>query len=242
MELSDQTAAEMLVRRRILEWRDECLFDAKISLTRVALDLAPLIRETLENASMVEIIGKPTSFCATRVDPIVAARLKPELTRLEKMASEKLLDISNAATYFEQADFASKADGSLWSNAIDIGSVGAPVALGAGALLAAPAMAVGTTAAFFGLVTTSAISVPVLLGVFGVASIATATGLTRGFRLKERAVNRLNDKVLTSIAASIIGEPTTEGPQSALSCYRRSIETTTSNIIQELQYDSAAVV
>ena len=139
--------------------------------------------------------------------------------------------IRRAAAHFEQASFASKAEGNLWSNALDIGSVGAPVALGAGALFAAPAMAIGTTAAFFGFVTTSAISVPVLLGILGVASIATATGLTRGFRLKDRAIDRLHEKVLASMAVSIIGEPTKEGPQSALSCYRRSIEAATANII-----------
>jgi hypothetical protein len=242
VDLSDHTAAEMLIRRRILEWRDECLFDAKISLTRVTLDLAPLIRETLEKASLVEIIGKPKSFCTERVDPLVEARLRPELARLEQMASEKLLAIRSAAAHFEQASFASRTEGNPWSNALDIGSVGAPVALGAGALLAAPAMAVGTTAAFFGFVTTSAISVPVLLGVLGVASVATATGLTRGLRLKDRAINRLHEKVLASMAASIIGEPTKEGPQSALSCYRRSIETATSNIIQDLQHDPAPSV
>jgi hypothetical protein len=240
--LSDHSAAEMLIRRRILEWRDECLFDAKISLIRLTLDLAPLVREALEKATMVELIGKPRSFCTDKVDPLVDARLRPELARLEQTASEKLLAIRSAAAHFEQAAFASKAEGSPWSNVLDIGSVGAPVVLGAGALLAAPAMAVGTTAAFFGFMTTSAISVPVLLGVIGVASIATATGLTRGFRLKDRAINRLNEKVLASMAASIIGEPTTEGPQSALSCYRRSIETATSNIIQELQHDPAASV
>ena len=86
-----------------------------------------------------------------------------------------------------------------------------PLAGGAAAAAAVPLAAVTTTTAWFGLVATTTISWPIVVGGAAVAGAGIATGLLNTSRLWDKALVRLRDKVRAFVVRALIdgkaGEP-----------------------------------
>lgn len=242
MSADSEFAGNVLSRRLILEWRDECLVEAELGLSRVVMDLTPIIKTEVEKASSYELFIGKTKFCSDKIDPLINKRLAAELKRLENLAEAQLGKLIQKTAGFEQEEFGSKVEGGHWESALDFASAGAPVLLAAGALFATPALAVGSAAALLGLATTSVVSVPAIAVLVGGAAILGSTGLTRGLGLTQRQVTRVCDQILANMSLQIIGNGASEPDRSALKLYKSAISETAKQFSKEASHDSADTV
>lgn len=89
-ESRQMSADAILLRRAILDWRDQCLFDAEITLTRLFRDIAPLVSEELGKATLWSLTAQPAEACEAVVNPLLKLRLDPALHGLQDRASSSL--------------------------------------------------------------------------------------------------------------------------------------------------------
>jgi len=225
------TVNGILLRRAILEWRDTCLFEAEVTLTRLVRDLEPLIAEPAQKASVLALTVQPGAFSTRVVEPMLARRLDPAIKKLSVAAQEALRAVGNEPFAVNLVKSQVGAQRDLLAAALDIGSAGAPVALGVWALFTATGASVGSVAIFLGLGATATVSLPILAGGAIVAAIAGTFAVSRMSGLKARGAQRLERQVAASVRAAVLGTAVQEAP-SVLSAYTAEVERVTAAVIR----------
>ncbi len=227
----------IILRRGILEWRDECLGDADITLTRLLCDLQGLVADELGKAVTWRLAAFPAQFCETVIDPVVARRMHRAMSGLQERADKALRPIrDDALTMATQSTPRLLAARDVMKTALDVGSVGAPMVLGAWAVVAVPALGVGSATAALGLATVATFSMPILVGGVVVAAAATSVGLTRFGGLSKRISGRVKDQLDQALTLAILGEG------SALTTFSAEIERITDMVLKELDDAATATV
>ena len=231
------TVEAILLRRAILDWQDQCLFDAEITLMRLLRDIEPLLTEELDKASFWTLSARPADYCRKVADPLMARSLGPTLLGLQERSRAGLLAVRAEPFAVHLIETKSVGKRAVWATAFDLGTAGVPVAVGIWGLLAASTASIGSVAVFMGLGAAATVSMPVLVGGAAVATLASSFGLVRLTGIKKRGQRRIERQIRASVSVALLGDGT-EGPQSVLSAYASEVERVTMTVLREAESGS----
>ncbi|NJC05758.1 hypothetical protein GGQ97_001551 [Sphingomonas kaistensis] len=185
-------------------WRDEYTLVAAATLNRVAGDLLESFEEDLKEASWKDGLLRPGGFIAERVTPTVNAVARPVIEAFLKRANGALLEIVEHQTTWQYEPQSGGQDQHANDGWQDVAVAAGPLAGGVAVAAALPAMAVTTSTAVFGLVTTTAISWPVVVGGGAIAGIGIATGLLNAGKLWDKTEARLRKKIREHVVSILL--------------------------------------
>ncbi|MBB5684448.1 hypothetical protein [Sphingobium boeckii] len=194
----------ILGRSEIDEWRDHWSSAAALVINDLAVSLQEKFDGDISNSGFTDALVRQRGFIVTKVEPHLRMVTIPVIEKIVDEANVALRQIANHhAVWQERPLLVQLPDGSV-DGLRDVAMTAAPFAAGAATAVALPAMAVTTSAAWFGLVTVTAISWPVVIGGSTLAAVAFAIGSYRGKGMKDRAHERLRKSVHQHVVATLI--------------------------------------
>jgi hypothetical protein len=195
-------------RHEIDEWRDEQVIGAAATINQLAADLTCAFVDELSSASWRDALIAQGRFISTRIAPQVRATSEPVVGAIIGRANAALKRIVEYQAVWHDSP-RHLPEGEDPSAAIrDVAWAAAPLAGGVAAAATLPAMAITTSTAFFGLMTTTAISWPVVIGGGAFAGAGIATGVINTSRIWSKAEERLRRRVRDHVIAVLLRGPT----------------------------------
>ena len=190
-------------RSRLREWREMELFDAALVLNQLATDLIEQTEADIGALSKHALCLQQATFLSRSVAPFLRAAAEPVMLRLVEQANQRLKELAvHQAIWAERPVDASQDEGfDGWQ---DVTFAAAPMVGGVAAAVALPAMAVTTTSSWFGLITATTISWPVVVGGSVVAAGLIVTGVWNSAQLVDRLRARLSRKARKLIRTTLI--------------------------------------
>lgn len=189
----------LVTRREILEWRDNHKLSANFILTRRWQDMKPQIEAKLEEITWYKAAVSPSDYITQEIDPILKAGIEESVAGIVKNAQSDLLSIMDHQLNEISSPGPVQKNNSTSEELTEIFTSFAPLAGGLALGAAVPSMAVVSGSVAFGLVATSTVSMPILLGGLAVAGGAVATGVVKTSNLRRvrsaRMMKRIKDHV-----------------------------------------------
>ncbi|URD60772.1 hypothetical protein M8312_13495 [Sphingomonas sp. KRR8] len=185
-------------------WRDDYTLAAAATLNQVAGDLIADFEKDLKQATWKEGLLAQSRFIAERVTPTVHAVARPIVDAFVDRANGALWRIVECHSTWQYEPMSGGEDHHADGGLADVALAAGPLAGGVAALAAVPAMAVTTSTAFFGLVTTTAISWPVVVGGGALAAVGIATGLLNTGKLWDKTEAPLRRKVREHVVSILL--------------------------------------
>ena len=190
--------------RAIDEWCNDYTLFAARTLNQVAADAINNVESELDQATWKDGLVNPTAFIRDKVVPKIRELAEPAAQMIIEEANRELaVLVKQRAVWVRRPEATPEASGAL-EGVQDIAVAAGPIAGGIAAVSVLPFAAITTTTAWLGLVTTTAISWPVVVGVSSVAGIALATGAVNSSRLWDKTKVRLQGKVRKFITDTLI--------------------------------------
>jgi hypothetical protein len=190
---------------RIDDWASEYSLVAARTLNQVAVDLIASAEQDVSNASLKDGLLAQSAFLQNSIAPKVREVAEPVAIEILNEANAALAAIvEEQAVWVRCPDYAEQPEGAF-DGAKDIAAAAVPLAAGFATAASLPFAAVTTTTAWLGLVTTTTISWPVVLGGGALAGLGIATGLLNTAKIRDRTQARLRDRVRSFVVASLIG-------------------------------------
>ena len=190
--------------RAIEEWRADYTLFAARTLNQVAADAITAVDSDLDSASWKDGLVSPAAFIRDRIVPKLRELTDPAAQMIIEEANRELaVLVEERAVWVRSPEAMPEASGTL-DGLQDIAAAAGPIAGGIAAVSVLPFAAVTTTTAWLGLVTATAVSWPVVVGIGSVAGIAIATGAVNSSRIWDKARVRLQSKVRKFITDTLI--------------------------------------
>lgn len=190
---------------RIDDWASEYSLVAARTLNQVAADLIASAEQDVSNASLKDGLLAQSAFLQNSIAPKVREVAEPIAIEILNEANAALAAIvEEQAVWVRRPDYAEQPE-AAFDGAKDIAAAAVPLAAGVATAASLPFAAVTTTTAWLGLVTTTTISWPVVLGGGALAGLGIATGLLNTAKIRDRTQARLRDRVRSFVVASLIG-------------------------------------
>ncbi|WP_066653654.1 hypothetical protein [Sphingomonas sp. CCH10-B3] len=190
---------------RIDDWASEYSLVAARTLNQVAADLIASAEQDVSNASLKDGLLAQSAFLQNSIAPKVREVAEPVAIEILNEANAALAAIvEEQAVWVRGPDYAEQPE-AAFDGAKDIAAAAVPLAAGVATAASLPFAAVTTTTAWLGLVTTTTISWPVVLGGGALAGLGIATGLVNTAKIRDRTKARLRDRVRSFVVASLIG-------------------------------------
>ncbi|QXF12810.1 MULTISPECIES: hypothetical protein [Sphingopyxis] len=218
--------ARLFVDHRFEEWASEQTLLAARILNQAAADLMLHAEEDLKTARWKDGLIDPNAFLKDRIAPRIRAVGEPLALMLIEEANQALQLLASERALWSRNIEDAPTSGNSFESAGDIAAAVIPLGAGTAAAAALPYVAITTTTAYFGLVTTSAISWPVVVGGGAIAALGIATGVVEGSRLWSKVEARLRRKNRDFIVAALL-QGTEECPsilEQLASEYQRTAE------------------
>jgi hypothetical protein len=194
----------ILFGRRVDEWAAQYTLAAAEALNQVAADLVIRAEDELTAASLTDGLLSPGAFVSTRIAPMVREAAEPVAQEIMDEANRALGEIVDAEAIWLRAPEHAEAPESLFAGAKDVAAAAAPLAAGVAGAAALPFAAVTTSSAFFGLITTTVISWPVVIGGGALAGLGIVTGIINTAKIRDRTTARLRQRTREFIRAALI--------------------------------------
>jgi hypothetical protein len=161
--------------------------------------------QDVSNASLKDGLLAQSAFLQNSIAPKVREVAEPVAIEILNEANAALAAIvEEQAVWVRGPDYAEQPE-AAFDGAKDIAAAAVPLAAGVATAASLPFAAVTTTTAWLGLVTTTTISWPVVLGGGALAGLGIATGLLNTAKIRDRTQARLRDRVRSFVVASLIG-------------------------------------
>jgi hypothetical protein len=193
------------------DWQSEYTLIAARTLNQVAADLIVAAESDLAEARWKDALVNPGEFVSAKIAPRIREVAEPVALAIIAEANLALASIVDAqAVWVREPEHAELAGGSF-EGASDIASAAVPFAVGVATAATLPYAAVTTTTAFLGLVSTTAISWPLVIGGTAIAGLGIATGAFNGARLWDKTQARLRHRIRTFIVTALL-EGTADTP------------------------------
>ena len=183
------------MRRDILDWRNRHQLNALMSLSRLWQDLKPQLYERLGEISWNEAAVSPSAYIKKKIDPILKAEIANDVERIMQLAKMEMASImEHHFEQFEELDDVEAQQDALELATEILTSIG-PLAGGLVLGAALPSLAVVSGTVAFGLVATSTVSIPILVGGLAIAGGAVATGIVKTSSLRTLRANRIKKRL-----------------------------------------------
>lgn len=190
--------------QRIDDWAAEYTLIAARTLNQVAADLILSAEDEIEKVGLKDGLFNQAAFIQGRIAPMVRAVAEPVAVNILAEANAALLELVDEQAVWARGPEHTEEPDSAFEGAQDVAVVAVPLAAGVAAAAALPFAAVTSTSLFFGLVTTTAISWPIVLGGGAVVGVGLATGVFNTAKMRDRTRARLRKRVRAFIIASLI--------------------------------------
>lgn len=190
---------------QIDEWASEWTLIAARTLNQVAADVIVSAEEDIGKIGLKDGLLKPSAFIQSKVAPPVRAVAESVATKIVEEANTALLELVNAQADWTRGPEHSEGTDGIFEGATDVAIAAAPLAAGLTSAAALPFAAVATTTGWFGLVTTTTISWPIVVGGGALAGLGLATGIVNAAKLRDRTQARLRKRVRQFVLNSLIG-------------------------------------
>lgn len=185
-------------------WRDNYTLLAASSLNEVAVDLIASFETDLAAASWKDGLVGQSAFVAKIVAPRIHELAGPLVEHIILRANEALARIVEHQAIWQYRPTDVPAAEGAFEGWKDIAVAAAPLASGVATVAALPTLAVTTSVGFFGLLTTTVVSWPVIVGGTAVAGVAIATGLLNAGKVWDKAEARLRKKVHERVVSTLL--------------------------------------
>ena len=195
---------DLFGKHAVDEWRDDYSIMAASVLNQVAADLIISLDPKILKASWQDGLNGQSSFIAAQVAPVVRSAVEPVVARIMDEANEQLMEIVEYHAVWHDRPRGPEGSISAFDGWQDVAVAAGPLAGGAAIAIALPAMAVTTTTAWFGLVTLTAISWPVVAIGGTVAGVAVVTGALNTAKIWDKTAARLRSRVRDYVVATVI--------------------------------------
>lgn len=194
---------DIILTNRLHDWRERHFEAAALEMQQLAHDLDSEVAATLGSMSNRAIVVKQLRFVKSEVVPPLRAAGRSTMNRLVAKANADLRSIAQEMASWNEASDADVDDSAIAAFG-DLAAALGPVASGVAAASSIPALAVTTTTSFFGLVTTTSVSWPVMIVGGTVAGGLVATGAWNGSRIASKARQRLLATSRATIASHLV--------------------------------------
>lgn len=195
---------KFFIDQRFDEWAsDQTLLAARI-LNQAAADLILQAEEDIANASWKDGLFDQNAFILDRIAPRIREVAEPLAVMIIEEANVSLAALSDMKAIWSRNVEPAPTKGNSFHGFGDIAAAIVPLGAGTATAVAIPTAAVTTTTAFFGLVTTTAISWPVVIGGGAVASLGIATGLIESGKVWSKVAARLRRTTRDFIVAALL--------------------------------------
>ncbi len=191
-------------QREIDEWRDDYVLVAAAALNQLAADMIAESDKLVLGTTLKEGLFGQEKFIAEHIAPLVRDRAEPVITDILDRANRALMVIADHQTIWHEQPSGDQGSGGAFDGWQDVAVAAGPLAGGVAVAAAIPSMAVTTSTTFFGLVSTTIISWPVVVGGGAIAGIAIATGALNTGKIRDKAQSRLRRKVRDYVIATLI--------------------------------------
>lgn len=191
-------------KHEIDAWRDDYTLAAASVLNEVATDLIASFEDDIKAASWKDGLLGQKAFIARNVDLRIHEMARPLVDRIITRANEALARIVAHQAIWQYRPTDAPAGEEAFEGWQDVAVAAAPLAGGVATAVALPAMAVTTSAAFFGLVTTTVVSWPVVVGGGAVAAVGIVTGMINAGKIWDKTEVRLRRKVHDHVVATLL--------------------------------------
>jgi hypothetical protein len=191
-------------KHEIDAWRDDYTLMAASSLNEVTGNLIASFEDDLETATWKDGLIGQNAFLANRVNPRIHEVARPLVDHIVQRANEALARIVAHQAIWQYRPTDAPAGEGAFEGWQDVAVAAAPLAGGVATAVALPAMAVTTSAAFFGLVTTTVVSWPIVVGGGAVAAVGIGTGLINAGKIWDKTEARLRRKVHDHVVATLL--------------------------------------
>ncbi|MCB4859164.1 hypothetical protein K7W03_06065 [Sphingobium sp. PNB] len=190
--------------QKIDEWASDYTLVAARTLNQVAADLIVSAEDEIAKVGLKDGLFSQATFIQERIAPMVRSVAEPVAIEILDEANTALLElVEEQAVWVRGPEHAEEPEGAF-EGARDVAAAAVPLAAGVATAAALPFAAVTTTTAWLGLVTTTAISWPVVLGGGALAGLGLATGVFNTAKIRDRTLVRLRKRVRGFIVASLI--------------------------------------
>lgn len=186
------------------QWRDDYTLLAAATLNDLASRLIADADKELEAATWKDGLVGQSSFIERRIATAVRDAAAQVADHMIATANRRLSQIVAHEAVLSLAPKQASQGPDTFEGWQDVAAAAAPLAGGAALAAALPGAAITTTTAWFGLVTATTISWPVVLGGGAVVGVAVATGALNTARIWDKTEARLRRKVREFIIASLI--------------------------------------
>ncbi len=193
------------VRRDIDAWRDRWQETALHVLTDSAASIGDALESELSGVDWRSALFRADSHMRNRVDPYIREVGEPVAHRIVEEANRELTQIVQHRAVWHASPTPSDPGGA--GAGWDVVKAGAPLAAGSTLAVALPGMAVTTTSAWFGLVTVTAVSWPVVIGGATLAGTLALFGFHRLKQMPEGARHRLAQRIRARVSAVMLEGP-----------------------------------
>lgn len=190
--------------REIDDWREDFTLMAAATLNELATDLIVICEGELKEATWNDGFLGQSAFVSNRIIPLVQGAVGPVVEQIFSEANEaleRLVQHQAAWRHDSVVGVDERYSTGAWQ---DVAVAAVPLAAGVTVAAALPTFAVTSSTAFFGLVTTTAISWPVALGGGAVAALAIGTGVLNTGRIWNKAEARLRTMVRNHVIATLL--------------------------------------
>lgn len=231
-------AAGPLARRNILDWRDRHKLASALALARCWQDMRPTVNERIEAIGWYDAAVTPSAFIEQEVDPLLVDGISSTVERLVKDAQDDLRKIVEHQLSVTASVAQVGAHTNTFEDATELLSGIAPLAGGLALGAALPSMAVVTGATAFGLVATSTVSVPILLGGLALAGGAIATGAVKTSQLRDYRSKSIRKRIETHVEQSVLSTsppPTQSTAPSVLFQIHQALDEAASKAMETLK-------
>jgi hypothetical protein len=189
---------------RIDQWASENILNAARVLNHAACEVIAEAEKEIEQVGWQESLTGQSKFISERIAPLVRSVAEPVALDIIADANITLQDIVlEHAVWTRSPEYSEQPDGAF-SGSYEVMSAAVPLAAGAAVASALPFAALTTTTALFGLVTTTVISWPVVVGGGAIAGAGIALGLLNTATLTDKLHARLRLRVRSFVLASLI--------------------------------------
>lgn len=199
-------AAAIRERRSILKWRDRHLVAASLALNRAWQDVRPVVEEKLAAISWKSVLFESDAFVAREIDPLVADAVGTATQRIMAVAQSELDTLVSHQMEVERSlqQTSTEQQQDRWAGTVDLLAGVAPLAGGVAAGAAVPGLAIVSGTAFLGLVSTSVVSVPILVGGIVVVGALLSAGALQTSKIKDKGTARMLDRVRRHVEAAVL--------------------------------------
>ncbi len=193
---------------RFDEWASAHSLLAARVLNQAAADLILQAEDDLRDAKWKDGLIDSSGFLNRKIAARVREVAEPLARIIVEEANSALRTIADEKAMWSRSVEAAPMKNRSFESAGDIAAAVLPLGAGTAVAVALPYAAITTGSAYFGLVTTSVISWPVLIGGSALAGLGLATGVLEGSKLWAKVERRLRDKTRGFIIAALLkGSP-----------------------------------